>query len=250
MSNYIFGTINCQTNLAGLNTPAQPNRDSGLILQIHPDNIIDPNFTNTLTAATILTATISEAVERGWVIEITTGAAAGDKRRITAVGGLTVTIDTAWSAVPAPGDSYNLYKRTHFALIWRPTTQEFLIGYTHNDALVDTVDLEVIPIGGGSSKTTIDLGSDYRVNNVIPVTIHSFAWNTAVFSGLMGSVAIYVETTGSVTLQLMNGLTPIGSITAMSTGHYVMAVTMPVVNSLLEFQVLGRGVLRSAVLAF
>jgi hypothetical protein len=245
--NYFIGNFNCRSNLIGINTPAVANQDTGIIMQINPANLTDYLYENTLTAATINTATVQEAADRGWVIEITTGAAAGDRIRVKSAAGLILTLESNFSALPAPGDTYRLYKKTNFAIVFKPQTAQYLVGYTPNDSL-DTI-VEIDPVPPQAGRTDLFLASDFLVNTPIFIKIASVAWNTAFYTATTGSLILYVETSAALTVRLFDGST-LGTATYNSTGHYTIALTMPISNSLMELQVQGLGILRSATLIF
>ena len=63
----------------------------------------------TLTLAA--TASAQDDFYVGWVIHVTSGAAIGDKRTVTAYDGTTkvATVGTAWSGAPGVGDGYSVY---------------------------------------------------------------------------------------------------------------------------------------------
>lgn len=245
MTNYIYGTLNIKNNIVGVNQSPELNADTGLIMQLNPQNITAIEYQNTLVGASSNTADIHETVAVGWYIAITSGPASGNKKKIIGVSGFTITVETPWTATPNAGDSYDLFKQTAIAMIFKPSTQQLLFGYTNNSC--EDTNINVYGnLSPQSGKSYAPIISSIRVNNVSYATVYKMAWNISAMTA--SSASVVLDVSGVVDFSINDGITTYASASYASSGSYILSITLPVSTTLLQFQVRGNGNLNSGVL--
>lgn len=138
--------ITVKDPLITLGSPSPGNGfDGGLIIEKNINDIVIPTFSGVISAATSTTATIVQSGNfAGWLIKITSGAALGEYKYIISSAANVITT-SAWTNLPI-GSNYNLFSETHSAMIYRPTTDQFILGTTYNTGTDQVLDLTPKPL--------------------------------------------------------------------------------------------------------
>ncbi len=225
-------------NLMAVNRPAQQGEDCGIIIDRNYDDMNDHQFTGTITSATLTSITINEVAQPGYMIRVGT-----TKKKVNSVSGNTVFTD-AWSVVPS--GTYFLYANTHIAIVYKPSLEKVVMGYTYND---DTSNIVNITKYFGI-ETTFNLVDNVLVNQNTYNTITTFIWVNSEYQNYnTGKLIFYISGNMDVRLINENTLTVYMSGT-YTTGFYSVQITNPQSDSIINLQLRGNGTLRGAVLKF
>jgi hypothetical protein len=140
--------------LLGLNNqPSIPDRDGGLSMEIHPNNLVVTE-SGTVVSATTNTVTFPTVASDyvGWKITITGGTGSGQIRSITSnvVGvNTTATVDD-WVVVPDGSSTYDLARGTHSYIAYDSQVGQYFMGRgpeDHTNNKLSKMDLGTLLIG-------------------------------------------------------------------------------------------------------
>ncbi len=140
---FISGEFNTTDPVIHLNSN-RITADLGMVISKPIADITDANSYGFISAATVNSVSLTDTVAANWMIEITSGAATGDKKIIKKATGVAPTVLQVepWLIVPSPGDSYALYKNTEIGFIYK--AGQFILGHTAD--LGNIVDITPAPL--------------------------------------------------------------------------------------------------------
>lgn len=151
-------TVVIADNIIVVNNGPSSTKDGGLLVnRYQTDNNIgsgdvvagvaeETGTSGTIGSNTIvLTNAVSTTVDYyvGWWVRMTSGAASGQVRRISAYSGASriATLSSAWTpTIPSPGQSYGLYACNYVGLIWDEDSDE-LRAICTDESSTDNVDI-------------------------------------------------------------------------------------------------------------
>ena len=163
MNNIFIGNVEFQGNttkintdnliikdyIVGINSDPISGNDMGIIMPIHPSDVINPQYTGVVVSGTSNTVEVTQSIDPGWIVEIVE---TGERRSVLSVLGFILTVDP-WVTIPTAINTYRLYQNTHIGMIFKPSDQKFYISYTNQDNLSGIVPLSD-PITFNSGTTS------------------------------------------------------------------------------------------------